>query len=113
MAMTMESHVVQCRQCHRTRVVAVTDLRPPCFRNVEEQAECPEILQRRGSGEEALLTMMCGALAGSLAENLERAAFETVQREGVWRVACRIPGDADRHYSPQQAREQAGVWERC
>src|SRR4051795_883332 len=83
MPMTTESHAVLCGECHRTMVVAVSPLHQPCFRNVEEQAECPEILQRRGSGEEALLTMMCGALAGSLAENLERAAFETVQREGV------------------------------
>ena len=56
--------------------MAVSNLHQPCFRNVEEQADCPEILQRRGTGEEALLTMMCEALAGSLAENLERAAID-------------------------------------
>ena len=111
--MTTESHVVLCGQCHRTIVVAVSNLHQPCFRNIEEQADCPEILQRRGSGEETLLTMMCGALAQSLAENLERAAFEAVDREGVWRVACCIPGDANRYYSLRQAREQAEIWERC
>jgi formylglycine-generating enzyme required for sulfatase activity len=111
--MTTESHAVLCGQCHRTMVVAVSNLHPPCFRNVEEQADCPEILQRRGSGDETLLTMMCGALAGSLAENLERAAIEVADREGVWQVACRIPGDANRHYSPAQARGQAEIWERC
>jgi formylglycine-generating enzyme required for sulfatase activity len=110
--MTTESHIVMCGQCRRTIVVAVSNLHQPCFRNVEEQADCPEILQRRGTGEEALLTMMCEALAGSLAENLERAAFEAVDREGVWRVACRIPGDVNRYYSPRQAREQADIWER-
>jgi len=110
--MTTESHIVMCGQCRRTIVVAVSNLHRPCFRNVEEQADCPEILQRRGTGEEALLTMMCEALAGSLAENLERAAFEAADREGVWRVACRIPGDVNRYYSPRQAREQADIWER-
>jgi hypothetical protein len=78
------------RQCHRTRVVAVSDQRPQCFRNIEEQADCPEILQRRSSGDESLLTMMCGALAGSFAENLQNAAVEVVDREGGWQVVCRI-----------------------
>src|ERR1700736_1614731 len=110
--MTMESHVVLCRQCHRTRVVAVSNLHPPCFRNIEEQADCPEILQRRGSGDETLLTMMCGALAGSFAQNLERAVVDVVDRQGVWQVACRIPGDPDRFYSSGQARWQAKIWSR-
>ena len=110
--MTMESHVVQCRQCQRTRVVAVSDQRSPCFRNIEEQADCPEILERRSSGDEALLTMMCGALAGSFAENLQSAAVEAVDREGVWQVVCRIPGDADRFYSPEQAVRQSEMWSR-
>jgi formylglycine-generating enzyme required for sulfatase activity len=113
MPMTTESHIVRCGQCHRTRAVAVSNLHPPCFRNVEEQADCPEILQRRGSGDETLLTMMCGALAGSLAENLERAAVEAVEREGVWQVACRIPGEPDRYYSSGQAQGQAEIWDRC
>ena len=110
--MTMESHVVVCRQCHRTRVVAVSDLRPPCFRNIEEQADCPEILQRRESGDETLLTMMCGALAGSFAENLQHAVVEVVDREDDWQVACRIPGDSDRFYSPAHARSQGEIWGR-
>src|ERR1700730_10257933 len=105
--MTTESHAVLCGQCHRTMVVAVRNLHPPCFRNVGEQADCPEILQRRGSGDETLLTMMCGALAGSLAENLERAVVDVVDRQGVWQGACRIPGDPDRFYSSGQARWQA------
>jgi formylglycine-generating enzyme required for sulfatase activity len=111
--MTTEVLAVLCGHCQRTIAVAVSNLHQPCFRNVEEQADCPEILQRRSSGEKSLLTMMCGALAGSLAENLERAAFEAVNREGAWRVACCIPGDANRYYSPRQAREQAEIWERC
>ena len=111
--MTMESHVVLCRQCHRTRVVAVSDLRSPCFRNIEEQAECPEILQRRESGDETLLTMMCGALAGSFAENLQHAVVEVVDREGEWQIACRIPGDSDRFYSSTHARWQGEIWGRC
>ena len=110
--MTMESHVVVCRQCHRTRVVAVSDLRPPCFRNVEEQADCPEILQRRDQGDETLLTMMCGALAGSFAENLQHAVVEVVDREGDWQVACRVPGDSDRFYSSAHARWQGEIWGR-
>src|SRR3954454_20918751 len=112
MAMTMESHVVRCRQCHRTRVVAVSDLRPPCFRNIEEQAECPEILERRGSGDETLLTMMCGALAGSFAESLQHATVDVVDREGEWQVVCRIPGDSDRYYSSTQACWQGEIWGR-
>ena len=110
MPMTTASHVVQCGQCQRTRVVAVSNLHPPCFRNIEEQADCPEILQRRGSGDETLLTMMCGALAGSFAQNLERAVVDVVDRQGVWQVACRIPGDPDRFYSSGQARWQAKIW---
>jgi len=110
--MTMESHVVQCRQCHRPRVVAVSDLRPPCFRNIEEQAECPEILQRRGSGDETLLTMMCGALAGSFAESLQHATVDVIDREGDWQVVCRIPGDAERYYSSTQACWQGEIWGR-
>jgi len=110
--MTVESHVVQCRQCHRTRVVAVSDQRPPCFRNIEELADCPEVLQRRSSGDEALLTMMCGALAGSFAENLQSAAVEVVDREGNWQVVCRIPGDVDRYYSSEQALSQSEIWGR-
>jgi formylglycine-generating enzyme required for sulfatase activity len=113
MPMTTASHVVQCGQCHRTRVVAVSNLHPPCFRNIEEQADCPEILQRRGSGDETLLTMMCGALARSFAQNLERAVVDVVDRQGVWQVACRIPGDPDRFYSSSQARWQAKIWSRC
>src|SRR3954453_15567801 len=112
MAMTMEPHVVRCRQCHRTRVVAVSDLRPPCFRNIEEQAECPEILQRRSSGDETLLTMMCGALAGSFAESLQHATVDVVDREGDWQVVCRIPGDSDRYYSSTQASWQGEIWGR-
>jgi formylglycine-generating enzyme required for sulfatase activity len=113
MPMTAESHVVQCGQCHRERVVALSNLRPPCFRNIDEQADCPEILQRRASGDETLLTMMCGALAGSFAENLERAVVDVVDREGVWQVACRIPGDQNRYYSSDQARRQGEIWSRC
>ena len=106
--MTMESHAVLCGQCQRMRVVAVSDLRPPCFRNIEEQADCPEILQRRGSGDdETLMTMMCGALAEAFAENLKQAVVEVVDREGAWQIACRIPGDPDRYYSSEQARWRA------
>jgi formylglycine-generating enzyme required for sulfatase activity len=113
MPMTVESHVVRCGQCHRERVVAVSHLRAPCFRNIEEQADCPEILQHRPSGDETLLTMMCGTLAASFAENLERADVDVVDREGIWQVACRIPGDRDRYYSSDQARWQSEIWSRC
>src|SRR3954469_13060675 len=76
MAMTMESHVARGRQCHRTRVVAGSDLRPPAFPHIEAQAEGPEILERRGSGDETLLTMRCGALGGSFAESLQHATVD-------------------------------------
>src|SRR4051794_10158498 len=112
MAVTMGSHVGRGRQCHRTRGVAVSDLRPPCFRNIEEQAECPEILERRSSGDETLLTMMCGALAGSFAESLQHATVDVVDREGDWQVVCRIPGDSDRDYSSTQASWQGEIWGR-
>ena len=95
-------------------VVAVSNRRPPCFQNVEEQADCPEIQRRRGTGgEETLLTMMCGPLVRSLAEYLERAAIEAVDREGVWQISCRIPGNTDIYYSPVQARGQAEIWDGC
>ena len=105
MPMTSESHVVRCGQCQRERVVAVS-ISPAVLPQHRGASRGLEILQRRASGDETLLTMMCGALAESFAENLERAAVDVVDRQGVWQVACRVPGDRDRYYSSDQARSQ-------
>jgi formylglycine-generating enzyme required for sulfatase activity len=108
--MAIESHPVTCRGCHRTVLVAVSDLHPPCFRHFEEQAECPEIQARKRSNGSMLLLMMCDALKQSLAEKFEHAEVEPIIHGGSWRVACRIADDSSQFYSPQQARRQAELW---
>ncbi|MGA2129911.1 MAG: SUMF1/EgtB/PvdO family nonheme iron enzyme [Xanthobacteraceae bacterium] len=109
--MTTEPRAVLCGQCHRMVLVAVSDLHPPCFRNVEEQADCPEIRERRGASEEPPLMMMCTALARSLAEELDRLEVAAVDHGGAWQVACHVPGGADMIYAPGQARGQAAIWD--
>ena len=91
----------------------MSDLRPPCFRNIEEQADCPEILQRRSSGDETLLTMMCGALAGSF----RRKPPKRRGRGGGSRrrLAGRLPYPGRLRtdtYSSAQARWQSEIWSR-
>jgi formylglycine-generating enzyme required for sulfatase activity len=109
--MVAESHPVKCGGCHRTVLVAVSSLHPPCFRNFEQQAECPEVQARRRSNGGMLLLMMCGALNESLNEKFENAEVEPAAHEGGWRVVCRTPGDHGQVFSPAQARRQAELWD--
>jgi formylglycine-generating enzyme required for sulfatase activity len=108
--MVTESHPVKCKGCHRTMLVAVSDLHPPCFRNFDEQAECPEIQARRRANRGMLLLMMCGALKQSLNEKFENAEVEPAIHEGGWRVVCRTGDDDSQFFSPNQARRQAELW---
>jgi formylglycine-generating enzyme required for sulfatase activity len=109
--MVSESHPVKCGGCHRTVRVAVSNLHPPCFRDFEEQAECPEVLTRRRSNGEMLLLMMCSALQQSLNEKFENTEVEPAAYEGGWRVVCRTPDNGGQIFSPNQARRQAELWE--
>jgi formylglycine-generating enzyme required for sulfatase activity len=109
--MVTESHPVKCRGCHRTVFVAVSNLHPPCFRNFEQQAECPEVQARRRSNGGMLLLMMCGALKESLDEKFENAEVEPAAHEGGWRVVCRTPDDDGQVFSPNQARRRAELWD--
>jgi formylglycine-generating enzyme required for sulfatase activity len=109
--MVSESHSVKCAECHRTVLVAVSNLHPPCFRDFEEQAQCPEIRARRRSNDGKLLLMMCSALKQSLNEKFESAEVEPAVHQGGWRVVCRTPGDGGQFFSPNQARRQAELWD--
>jgi len=109
--MGTQSHPVPCGRCGRTVAVAVGDRHPPCFRHVEEQAECPEIQERRRRGEGMLLLMMCSALEQSLETELASIQIEAVERDGAWHVACRSPGDSGALYSLDLARRQADFWQ--
>lgn len=109
--MVSESHPVKCAGCHRTVLVAINNLHPPCFRDFEEQAECPEIRARRRSNDGKLLLMMCSALKQALNEKFESAEVEPAVHQGGWRVVCRTPGDGGQFFSPNQARRQAELWD--
>ena len=108
--MVSDSHPVKCGGCHRMVLVAVGNLHPPCFRDFEEQAACPEIRARRRSKDGMLLLMMCSALKRSLNEKFDSAEVEPAVHQGGWRVVCRTPGDGDQFFSPSQARRQAELW---
>jgi formylglycine-generating enzyme required for sulfatase activity len=109
--MVTESHPVKCRGCHRTVLVAVSNLHPPCFRNFQQQAECPEVQARKRSDGGTLLLMMCGALQEALNEKFENAEVEPAAHEGGWRVVCRTADDDGQIFSPNQARRQAELWD--
>jgi formylglycine-generating enzyme required for sulfatase activity len=111
--MVTDSHPVNCRGCHRRVLVAVSHLHPPCFRDFEEQAECPEVEARRRSDDGTLLLMMCSALKRSLDEKFENAQVESAAHEGGWRIVCRTSDDDGRVFSPHQARRQAELWDGC
>ena len=89
--------------------MALSPLHPPCFQRVDEQAECPEIHERRSEG--GLLLMMCGALKRSLEARSERAEVEAEVHDRQWYVACRMPGVASARYAPQEARSRAEIWQ--
>ena len=109
--MAARSHFVACGRCHRIIAVLVGDAHPPCFRHVEEQAECLEIRERRASGEVIPDLMICGALLRSLEAKLENTEVEPVVSQGIWYVVRRTPGRPSPLYSPAQARTQADLWQ--
>jgi formylglycine-generating enzyme required for sulfatase activity len=108
--MAARSHFVACGRCHRIIAVLVGDAHPPCFRHVEEQAECLEIRERRASGEVIPDLMICGALLRSLEAKFENTEVEAVVSQGIWYVVRRTPGRPSPLYSPAQARTQADLW---
>jgi formylglycine-generating enzyme required for sulfatase activity len=101
---------VPCERCGRTALVALSSLHPPCFHQIDEQVECPEIQERRGKGEGGLLLMMCSALQRSLDAVCETTEVEAVRGDGG-RVVCRIPGVSRAQYSAQEARSRAEIWQ--
>jgi formylglycine-generating enzyme required for sulfatase activity len=109
--MSTVTQSVSCERCGRSVLVALSALHPPCFQHVDEQVECPEIQERRGNGEGGLLLMMCSALKRSLDAGCENAKVEAAAQDRSWRVVCRIPGVLSAHYSPQEARGRAEIWE--
>ena len=109
--MAARSHFVACGRCHRIIAVLVGDAHPPCFRHVEEQAECLEIRERRASGEVIPDLMICGALLRSLEAKFENTEVEPVVNQGIWYVVRRTPGRPSPLYSPAQARTQADLWQ--
>jgi formylglycine-generating enzyme required for sulfatase activity len=111
--MVTESHPVKCGGCRRTVLVAMSHLHPPCFRDFEEQAECPEIQSRRQASDGMLLLMMCDALKLSLKQKCENAEVEPAVHEGGWGVVCRSADNDGQIFSPNQARRQAELWDSC
>jgi len=109
--MAARSHFVACGRCHRIVAVLVGDAHPPCFRHVEEQAECPEIRERRTSGEVVPDLVICGALLRSFEAKFENTQVEAVVSQGIWYVVRRTPGRPSPLYSPSQARTQADLWQ--
>jgi formylglycine-generating enzyme required for sulfatase activity len=109
--MAARSHFMACGRCHRIVAVLVGESHPPCFRHVEEQAECLEIRERRASGEVIPDLVMCGALLQSLEAKFENTEVEAVVSQGIWYVVRRTPGRPSLLYSPAQARTQADLWQ--
>jgi formylglycine-generating enzyme required for sulfatase activity len=109
--MAARSHFVACGRCHRIVAVLVGESHPPCFRHVEEQAECLEIRERRANGEVIPDLVICGALLQSLEAKFENTEVEAVVSQGIWYVVRRTPGRPSPLYSPGQARTQADLWQ--
>jgi hypothetical protein len=107
MSIATQSDPVHCDRCHRTVFVAVSDLEHPRFRNDKEQAECPEIRERRDAGERILDLKVCDGLKRSLAAKFARDRVEAITVEGIGYVVRRTPGDPSPLYSPSEARWQA------
>jgi len=104
---------VPCERCGRTVRVALSSLRPPCFDQIDEQVECPEIQERRGKGEGGLLLMMCSSLKRSLDAGCASVEVNATPRNDGdgGQVVCRIPGISSTYYSPEEARGRAEIWD--
>jgi hypothetical protein len=84
----------------------------PCFRNAREQAECPEIRERRDAGEQILDLTLCDGLKRSLAAKFtsggtESDGIQAITVEGLGYVVRHIPGAPSPLFSPSEARRQA------
>jgi hypothetical protein len=92
--------------------VAAADPHHPCFRNAREQAECPEIRERRDLGEQILDLTLCDGLKRSLAAKFasggtESDGIQAVTVEGLGYVVRHTPGAPSPLFSPGEARRQA------
>jgi formylglycine-generating enzyme required for sulfatase activity len=110
MSIAAEILPVVCSRCHRTISVLVSDLYPPSFRHVEDQAECPEIRDLRGQSGAKSDLAVCDALRQSLEARLAKSEVAAVVHGDVWYVVRRTLGRPSLLYSPRQARAQAEVW---
>jgi formylglycine-generating enzyme required for sulfatase activity len=110
MSIATETQPVVCSRCRRTVSVLVSDLYPPSFRHVEDQAECPEIQERRGQDGGIPDLAVCDALKQSLDARLESSEVAAVAHDDIWYVVRRTPGRPSPLYSPRQARAQADHW---
>jgi hypothetical protein len=109
MSIAAEILPVVCSRCHRTISVLVSDLYPPSFRHVEDQAECPEIRDLRGRGGTKSDLAVCDALRQSIEAKLASSEVAAVVHGDVWYVVRRTLGRPSLLYSPRQARAQAEV----
>jgi hypothetical protein len=112
MSIDTNSGPIRCDQCHRTVFVVATNLQHPCFRSAREQAECPEIRERRDAGEPTLDLKVCDGLNRSLAARFARDRVEAITAEGIGYVVRLTPGDPSPLYSPGEARWQAELLDR-
>jgi formylglycine-generating enzyme required for sulfatase activity len=110
MSIATETQAVVCSRCRRTVSVLVSDLYPPSFRHVEDQAECPEIQEGRGQDGRIPDLAVCDALKQSLEAKLESSEVAAVVHDNIWYVVRRTPGRPSPLYSPRQARAQADHW---
>ncbi|WP_456713359.1 formylglycine-generating enzyme family protein [Bradyrhizobium sp. USDA 4353] len=107
------AYPVPCDRCGRVVQVALSALRAPSFHDLAAQISCPDIQERRTRSDRGLLLMMCGALQQSLAERCDRADVEATapSRGEARQVVCSIPGVSTAHYTPNEARSQADIWQ--
>ncbi|WP_139020712.1 formylglycine-generating enzyme family protein [Bradyrhizobium sp. ORS 285] len=107
------TYPVPCGRCGRVVQVALSALRAPGFHDLSAQISCPDIQERRTKSDRGLLLMMCGPLQQSLAERCDRAEVELTapSRGEARRVVCSIPGVSVAHYTPNEARSQADMWQ--
>ena len=110
--MTTESHTVLCGQCHRTVAVAVSNMHLPCFRNVEEQADCRRLRKREARARDSANDDVPGSDRVARRKPRTRRCRRVVDPEGAWQVACRIL-TTQQVLFPGQAPRAGEIWDRC
>jgi hypothetical protein len=112
--MPTQPRPIICERCHRTLFMLVSDWQTPCFRDIQEQADCLEIRERRANGERISDLTICDALRRSLDKTFAsvRVEVEAVTLEGSAYVVRHVPGRPSPLYSASQARSQAEMWDR-